>query len=202
MTFMGRIQNFSRTFTNRVYQTPRRVEWSLTFVGVFALTLLSQLGTELALPTLKLDQGRLENRGAPVEGVVLTESGKSLNLTDLRKKVTILNFWSPDCGPCQGEIERLKKLKERMSEFGLDVVFIEAPTQASFWGAIQKQKPRPEGLASDPDQRLAKVLGVSTLPASLVLDREGRKTMVLSGPQNWNHPKFRAVVEDLLAERR
>ncbi|MBX9768323.1 MAG: TlpA family protein disulfide reductase [Bdellovibrionales bacterium] len=199
---MDRIQNFLLPFTNRVYRMPRTVEWGLTFVGVFALTLLAQLGSELALPPFasRLDQSQIENRGVPVDGVITGDNGKSMQLSDLRKRVTILNFWSPDCGPCQGEMERLKKLKERMSEYGLEVIFIEAPTQASFWGAIQKQKPRPEGLASDPDQRLAKVLGVSTLPASLVLDREGRKTMVLSGPQNWNHPKFRAVVEDLLAE--
>ena len=203
MSFMARIQIFLSPLCHRVYRVPKAAEWVLTFVGVFLVTLLARVGEDLALPPrgfVKLDQGQAESRGGPVNGALVSEAGRLLHLSDLRKKVTILNFWSSNCGSCQGEVERLKKLKEHMGAYGLEVVFVEANTEETFWGAIQKQRPRPEGVTADPDQRMAKILGVSTLPATLVLDREGRKTMVLSGPQNWNHPKFKAVVEDLLAE--
>ena len=51
-------------------------------------------------------------------------SGKQVNITNLKGKVVVVNFWASWCEPCREEFEELAQLQESYSSKGLVVLAV------------------------------------------------------------------------------
>jgi thiol-disulfide isomerase/thioredoxin len=110
-----------------------------------------------------------------------TLAGPKLTLTDLRGKVTFLNFWQSYCGPCKDEARQLasfsKSLHGRANLVGIDV-------QDTRHGALSFMHhygwQYPQLPVSDID--LVERFGVIGFPTTLVLDARGRVVDKIQGP--------------------
>ncbi len=100
--------------------------------------------------------------------------GKTLSSSELRGKVTLLNFWATWCGPCRAEIPELielqKKYAGKLQIVGLSTDEIPAALVRRF---VQKQGINYRVAIAAPEVH-AKFGGIVALPTSFVLDMEGR----------------------------
>jgi peroxiredoxin len=114
--------------------------------------------------------------GEPVADISLAGAdGKTLTVpSSLRGRVVLIHFWADWCPLCLQELEGSKQLAQRYRQAGLEILAInlqQAPQEVSDW--IEKIKPTYPVLF-DRQGEAARQFGVTGLPSSYLLDREGR----------------------------
>lgn len=128
-------------------------------------------------------QATAKQLGPLVEGAMApdiklkTPAGDSLALSSLRGKVVLIDFWASWCGPCRRENPNVKKIYEKYKDQGFEIYGVSLDNNASRWNdAIAK-----DGLTwkhvSDLagwQSSAAKLYGVRSIPATFLLDKEGR----------------------------
>lgn len=126
-----------------------------------------------------------------------TLDGKNFQLTELRGRVVLLNFWATWCVPCRSEIPELNKMHHDLEARGLSVVGVStydgADAVRSFWNDIKQDYPVLLG-----DQTVESKFAVSALPTTFILDREGRIRAKIIGERR--RDSFEAAVKPLLEE--
>ncbi len=132
--------------------------------------------TELAqaVETYKVDHKTLVGKPAPRLSVKEWVGGEPTSLQALAGKVVLLDFWATWCKPC---IAQFPRLREWQAKFGPDLVIL-GPTNLSSQSAddvrafyAKHQLPWP--VAIDPDDRTHMEYGVSPIPHSFVIGRDG-----------------------------
>jgi len=126
--------------------------------------------------------------------------GRQVTLADWRGKVVIVNFWATWCPPCRKEMPSLDALRGEFGGPRFDVVAV--ATGRNALPAIERLyaeigiRDLPVWLdARSPLARESAVLG---LPATLVIDAQGREIARMVGEADWHGPAARALVRELL----
>ena len=138
---------------------------------------------------------KLLKEPVPVADFTITDiQGKTWSSRDLRGKVVFVNYWATWCPPCRAEIPDLIKLQDKYrdrivilgiseDEDGLDLV-------KQFVAEHQINYPVAMSTAE-----LAKVFrGVSALPTTFVIDREGKLVQRHTGLLNARNTELEAQV--------
>ena len=126
------------------------------------------------------------------------ESGASHTLADFTGKVVVLNLWATWCVPCVKEMPDLDALAQRFPAAQLVVV----PVSLDQGGAkVAREFLTAHGLKALPvyNARLGDAPAVDGLPASYVLDRQGRVAWAGLGEQPWSGDAVLAMIKNLSA---
>ena len=149
---------------------------SLLNVGLLALIL-----TQLLTPATHSVTDPLVGHPAPNFTLVLLhpDSGKStLSLSNLKGKPIVLNFWASWCQPCKEELPLLENAWKQMQAQKKNIVFLGIDFQESNSDAssflLQHGVTYLAGL--DTDGSIANKYGVSSLPQTIFIDRNGTVT--------------------------
>lgn len=141
-------------------------------------------------------------RGEPVEGLDgPTVDGEELDVADLRGAPVVLNVWGSWCGPCHAEAPDLVAAEGELAGLGARFVGINIRDRSTV-AATGFEEEYGIGWPSlhDPDSelllRLASDVPPNTVPATLVLDEEGRVAARLLG--RVSRATLVAVVEDVV----
>src|SRR5579863_23987 len=142
--------------------------------GWGALVFIAGLFVLFALPSYR--QGEASIAGKPEENSPLTLAGKNVQLSDLRGKVVVLNFWASWCPPCVEETPALNRLQKYIDSRNGGVLGISADEDDE---AYKKLLPA-EGVIfptyRDPGVKgssspIAMKYGTSVYPETYVIDR-------------------------------
>ncbi len=117
----------------------------------------------------------------PAPDFKLTDSdGRALQLSKLKGKVVLLNFWATWCGGCKYEMPWFSQFDERYRAGGLQVVGVsmDEKSEAMKRYLVEKHIPYPSVLGNDD---LGKMFSLGEMPLSLLIDRQGRIAVSHSG---------------------
>lgn len=104
--------------------------------------------------------------------------GKPITLSNIKGKVTIVDFWASWCKPCRIENPNLVKLYDKYHSIGLEIISVslERGNQKAFWiEAIKKDQLSWYNVSNlkfwqDP---IAQAYSVNSIPATFILDENG-----------------------------
>ena len=151
------------------------------------------------------DMRKLSFRAEPVAAGVtpfLTAEGGEKTLSDYAGRHVVLNFWATWCAPCRKEMPTLSALQEAMGGEAFEVVTIatgrnDPVAMAQFMEEIGADN---LPLHRDPQQRLAREMGVLGLPITVILDPEGMEIARLQGDADWSSDSAKAIIAALTQE--
>ena len=160
-------------------------------IGVLVLVLLG------AKPTLGqtagLNTGHMAAFVFKPEPVTLPDfkfvdaNGKERTLKEWNGRTVLLNLWATWCAPCRKEMPDLDKLQAELGSETFEVVAISVD-RSGINGAkkfLSETGTTKLALYADPSAKLASELRVIGLPATLLIDKQGREIGRLLGPAEW-----------------
>ena len=149
-----------------------------------------------------LSQGQMTAfvfRAAPVdlpEVKFEDATGRGRTLADWKGKVVLLNLWATWCLPCRKEMPALDRLQQELGSEDFEVVALSVD-RAGLGGArkfLDEAKVEKLALYADPTARMANTLRAAGLPATLLIDRQGREIGRLLGAAQWDGEDARRLI--------
>ena len=121
-----------------------------------------------------------EGQRAPEIGL-RTPDGQTIRMADLRGKVVVVDFWASWCAPCRAENKNVAKLYAQYHAAGFDVISVSIDDNREKWEKAIREDQLPwhqvsslTGWKCPVANRLGVAYGMSGVPYTLLLDREGR----------------------------
>jgi peroxiredoxin len=120
---------------------------------------------------------RLDKVGKPAPAFVARDlSGKRIALDSYRGKYVLLDFWATWCAPCVAEVPRLQAAYARYHDAGLEILGVSLDdTGAAVADFVKARKISwPQIHGGDAGSDLVAAFGVTTIPATFLIDPEGK----------------------------
>lgn len=131
----------------------------------------------------------LRDTPQPVPALAFQDGeGRPLSLENFRGKVVVLNIWATWCAPCREEMPTLDRLQAKLGGADLEVLALSidqgGPAAVrEFFRAIGIKHLR---LYIDPTSQALNALDILGIPATLLIDRQGRELGRLVGIAKWD----------------
>ena len=135
--------------------------------------------------------------------VVLEGSEGPASFGDFRGRVLLVNLWAEWCAPCIEELPTLAALETALGgkDFRVLPVSLDRAPVEEAQAVLGKFGVTGLETLADREMALMDRLGIIGLPATFLVDREGREIGRLVGPADWASEEARALVEAALADR-
>jgi peroxiredoxin len=104
-------------------------------------------------------------------------TGKALSVANYKGKVVLIDFWATWCMPCLAELPNVQKTYEKYHGQGFEIIGVSLDEDQAKLIDFTKQKNMDwpqyyDGAAWD--NKLASKYGIESIPATFLLDRQGR----------------------------
>lgn len=118
----------------------------------------------------------------------VNDGSQAADLSKLRGKVVVLNFWATWCPPCIEELPSLMELQRRMPEVA--VVAISTDEDTAAYRKFLSEHSIQLRTINDSAQKVNPMYGTSRYPETYVIDRKGVLRRKFIGPQTWTSPEI------------
>lgn len=127
-----------------------------------------------------------DQRPEPVQVTGETTDGSTVDVAALRGDVVVLNFWYAGCSPCRAEAGDLAAAAAEHADAGVRFVGVNTRDQAPTAAAFERTHavPYPSVLDAGSGEAVLALAGQvnpQSIPATIVLDREGRPAARILG---------------------
>jgi len=179
-----------------------RLKWLLP-IGLFVVFLAGVLFTRnrgamslKEIPNLSPLEQNQKTEMAP-EFEMSDLDGKKLRLRDFRGKAVLINFWSLSCPACLMELKSLESLAEQLNGKPFALIALTDDSRDDikrFLAESQLKLPVYFDLGNVAHSKY----GVYYLPASFVIDPEGRLVDQVPGAADWSDPQVITYFQKLI----
>ncbi len=140
--------------------------------------------------------------GAQLPDFELTQfPQRKLKLSELKSKVTMINFWATWCAACIEEMPSILKLREAYKGKGFELVAVnmdENPDE--ILASATKKLGIDFPVYLDKDQKLADHFNINAIPLTVLLDKDRKILLVHGGDRDWSASDIRSKMEKWLSE--
>ncbi len=134
----------------------------------------------------------------PVPIVLKDIHGNTVEKTNFKGKVTLVNFWATWCGPCVEEIPSLNRLGKSMQGAAFELISInyaeEEQEVIDFMEMVHVEFP----VLMDFNGEMAKRWNVVTYPSTFLVGPDGRIKYGTNAAIEWDTPEVKDVIREML----
>ncbi len=120
--------------------------------------------------------------------------GKTWRLSELRGRPVIVNFWATWCPPCREEMPSMQRAWEQLRTEGVMMLAVNVGESADTVFQFTANYPVDFPLLLDLDSAVLGQWPVRGLPATFVVDTQGRIAYRAIGGREWDDPRLLAPV--------
>jgi peroxiredoxin len=102
-----------------------------------------------------------------------TFDGKDVSLADYRGKVVFVDFWASWCSPCRESLPLYDKLAADFGAEDFAIIAVNLDETAADARKFMAQHPVRYTIVQNPQGDIPKAFGVSGMPSSYLIDRDG-----------------------------
>jgi cytochrome c biogenesis protein CcmG/thiol:disulfide interchange protein DsbE len=142
-------------------------------------------------------------QGLPAPTFILPGlDGKAVDLQAYKGKVVFLNIWATWCPPCREEMPSMERLYQALKgeDFEILVVSIDAAGAEAVAPFMKKYRLSFPALL-DPEGTMKNLYGVTGVPESFIINKEGIIEKIVIGPMDWSTPEVVRFFRDLIRKK-
>jgi thiol-disulfide isomerase/thioredoxin len=128
-------------------------------------------------------------------------TGGNAGLEAFRGNVIFLNFWATWCPPCRDEMPSMENLYQRYKDRGLVILAVDLQENANTVRQFIQSYRLSFPVLLDLDGRVGNNYNIQAIPATYIIDRQGRIIGSKRGSMEWDTPQVFAAFEALLESR-
>ncbi|HJV64664.1 MAG TPA: TlpA disulfide reductase family protein [Geomonas sp.] len=166
----------------------------LLAVVVMVASGCSKKKEEAALPAIE---------GNPAPDFTLKDmSGRAVQLSSLRGKVVLVNFWATWCPPCRAEVPSMVKLNQAMQgkAFQMLAISIDEGGKDAVTSFFQKENLTLPALL-DTDGKVSRLYGTTGVPETFVVDQKGVILKKVVGSMDWSSPEVLSALDEIIRKK-
>jgi thiol-disulfide isomerase/thioredoxin len=179
----------------------------LVIAGGAAMLLLRE-GPKPAEPAVPassapIDHFTLADPGIDFAAIApLDPAGQPAAMEAYRGKVLLVNLWATWCAPCIKELPSLGKLQAALggADFAVLAIALDEPDAAKVAPFLAQHGAGNLPALIDTNRTIDKVMPVSALPTSLLVDKDGKVRAILTGDAEWHCGAAQEAVKAFIAD--
>jgi peroxiredoxin len=126
-------------------------------------------------------------------------NGKQISLADYRGRVVLINVWATWCPPCGQEMPSMQRLYEKFKGENFEILAVSIDSEgrevvAPFMRKMNLTFPA----LLDPGETIIPLYGITGVPESFIVDKDGILVEKIVGPLNWATPEVFSLFKDLM----
>ena len=124
--------------------------------------------------------------------------GPNLRLKEQRGRVVMVNFWATWCGPCRQEMPQLNRLYEKYKGSGFVLLGVNVDDDVSKAAEVATKLGVTFPVLLDTDKAVSKLYDLSTMPSTVIIDRDGKVRYVHRGYLTGYEDNYEKQIRELL----
>ena len=128
-------------------------------------------------------------------GFTVSDGTTTVNLSNYRGKVVLLNFWATWCPPCVAETPSLEQLHRDMPS--LQIVGVSVDDDPDAYKQFIRRRHIDFTTVRNPSQSVPKLFHTDMWPETYVINRKGVIVRKFIGAQDWTDPEIQAYLRGL-----
>ncbi len=128
------------------------------------------------------------------------KDGNSIQLSQFKGKVVVLNFWATTCPPCVSEMASLEKLSKSFPVDQFEVLGVSMDEDG--WPAIEqfrKSHPVTFKIILDQDFKVADLYGTYRIPETYIIDKQGVIEEKVLGAIDWAEASMLEKIKKMIS---
>jgi peroxiredoxin len=127
-----------------------------------------------------------------------TMSGPNMRLAEQRGRVVMVNFWATWCGPCRQEMPQLDRLYQKYKSSGFVLLGVNVDDDTHKAADVAGKLGVTFPVLLDTDKAVSKLYDLSTMPSTVLIDRDGKVRYVHRGYLTGYEDNYDKQIRELL----